>query len=294
MAQNSRSARREAIRQNRLYYTMYLRRFIAFAHNAVKFENLGDTPKRYIMRTLINYGAIAYDKETGLYLRFVPIGYDIYGLPQQYTLYGYNGYTVTRNPDEVVILRVNDIQEPIKPFLEIKAKRIVDYDLAILQNLEAIKTMTVYECSSDAQILSLVNQEESRRLGATVFFANKNAFGDTGIKASSTGAQYLVDKLQEAKQKELNEVYAALGTAVANTDKRERVQSVEVNTSLSYAKDSLFLNCDTFNYDAEYGGLKIRMKPNTSLIELWRNQNDNETDRVVKKETDGQKGKEDN
>lgn len=294
MAQNSRSARREAIRQNRLYYTMYLRRFIAFAHNAVKFENLGDTPKRYIMRTLINYGAIAYDKETGLYLRFVPIGYDIYGLPQQYTLYGYNGYTVTRNPDEVVILRVNDIQEPIKPFLEIKAKRIVDYDLAILQNLEAIKTMTVYECSSDAQILSLVNQEESRRLGATVFFANKNAFGDTGIKASSTGAQYLIDKLQEAKQKELNEVYASIGTAVANTDKRERVQTVEVNTSLSYAKDSLFLNCDTFNYDAKYGNLEIRMKPNTSLIELWRNQNDKENDRVVKTETDGQTSKEDN
>ena len=274
MAQNSRAARREAIRQNRLYYTMYLRRFIAFAHNAVKFENLGDTPKRYIMRTLINYGAIAYDKETELFLRFVPIGYDIYGLPEAYTLYGYNGYTVTRKPDEVVILRVNDIQEPIKPFLDIKAKRIVDYDLAILQNLEAIKTMTVYECKSEAQILSLVNQAESRRLGATVFFANSNAFGDTNVKVSNTGAQYLVDKLQEAKQKEINEVYAALGTAVANTDKRERVQAVEVNTSLSYAKDSLFLNCDTFNYDAEYGGLKVRMKPNTSLMELWGNQNE--------------------
>ena len=279
MAQNSRAARREAIRQNRLYYTMYLRRFIAFAHNAVKFENLGDTPKRYIMRTLINYGAIAYDKETELFLRFVPIGYDIYGLPEAYTLYGYNGYTVTRKPNEVVILRVNDIQEPIKPFLDIKAKRIVDYDLAILQNLEAIKTMTVYECKSDAQILSLVNQAESRRLGATVFFANSNAFGDTNVKVSNTGAQYLVDKLQEAKQKEINEVYAALGTAVANTDKRERVQAVEVNTSLSYAKDSLFLNCDTFNYDAEYGGLNVRMKPNTSLMELWSVQNeDNKKD----------------
>lgn len=283
MAQNSRAARREAIRQNRLYYSMYLRRFIAFAHNAVKFENIGDTPKRYIMRTLINYGAIAYDRETGLYLRFVPIGYDIYGLPESYTLYGYNGYTVTRKPEEVVILRVNDIQEPIKPFLDIKAKRIVDYDLAILQNLEAVKTMTVYECSSDAQILSLVNQAESRRLGATVFFANKNAFGDTNVKVSNTGAQFLVDKLQEAKQKEINEVYAALGTAVANTDKRERVQAVEVNTSLSYAKDSLFLNCDTFNYDAEYGNIPIRMKPNTSLIELWGNQNDkdNQKDNTV-------------
>lgn len=283
MAQNSRATRREAIRQNRLYYTMYLRRFIAFAHNAVKFENLGDTPKRYLMRTLINYGAIAYDKETELYLRFVPIGYDVYGLPTQYTLYGYNGFTVTRNPDEVVILRVNDIQEPIKPYLDIKVKRIVDYDLAILQNLDAIKTMTIYECSSDAQILSLVNMAESRRLGATAFFKNTNAMGDTGVKVSSTGATYLVDKLLEAKQKEINEVYATLGTAVANTDKRERVQALEVNTSLSYAKDCLMLNCDTFNYDAEYGKLAIRMRPNTSLIELW---SENNAEKDIQKDND--------
>lgn len=274
MANNSRQSRREAVRQNRLYYSMYLRRFVAFAHNSVRFDNLGDTPKRYLMRTLINYGAIAYDRETKLYLRFVPIGYDVYGLPQQYTLYGYNGFTVTRNPDEVVILRVNDIQEPIKPYLDIKTRRIVEYDMAILQNLEAIKTMTVYECSSDAQIASLINQAESRRIGATVFFANKNPLVGTDLKVSSTGAQFLVDKLQEAKQKEINEVYATLGTATANTDKRERVQNVEVNASLSYAKDSLLLNCDTFNYDAEYGGLDIRMKPNTSLIELWREQNE--------------------
>lgn len=275
--ENSRKARREAIRQNRLYYSMYLRRFIAFAHNAVMFDNLGDTPKRYIMHTLINYGAIAYDKETKLFLRFVPIGYDVYGLPTSYTLYGYNGLTLTRKPEEVVILRINDIQQPIKPYLELKAKRIVEFDMAILQNLDAIKTMTVYECSSDAQILSLVNEAESRRLGATVFFKNKNAYGDTGVKASSTGATYLVDKLQEAKQKELNEVYAMLGTATSNTDKRERVQGLEVNTSLSFAHDSLFLNIDTFNYDAQYGGLDIRMKPNTSLIELWQsnNQGDN-------------------
>ena len=273
---NSREIRREAKKNYKGLYANYLRRFVAYTHNAVKFENIGDLPKRYLMQVLINYGAIAYDKETGLYLRFVPIGYDVYGLPTQYTLYGFNGYTITREPEEVVILRVNDIQEPIKPYLQIKAQRITNYDLAILQNLEAIKTMTVYECGSDAQILSLINKAESRRIGATVFFENKNAFGNTDIKVSSTGVQYLVDKLQEARQKELNELYATIGTISANTDKRERVQGLEVNASMGYAYDSIFLNVDTFNYDAEYGGIPIRMKPNTSLLELWGNKNDKE------------------
>lgn len=271
---NSRAERREAQRKTRQLYANYLRRFIAFTHNSVEFENLGDLPKRYLMRTLINYGAIAFDKATGLYLRFVPIGYDVYGLPTQYTLYGYDGFTVTRQPDEVVILRVNDIQEPIKPYLMIKAERIVNYDMAILQNLEAVKTMTVVQGGTDSQILSLINKAESRRIGATLFFENKNALAGTQFTVSNTGAQYLIDKLQEARQKELNELYATIGTATSNTDKRERVQGLEVNASMSYAHDSLYLSIDTFNYDAKYGGLDIRMKPNTSLVDIWRKENE--------------------
>ena len=283
---NSREARREAKRETQALFTNYLRRFVAFAHNAVKFENLGDLPKRYLMRNLINYGAIAFDKQTGLYLRFVPIGYDIYGLPEQYQLYGVNGYTITRYPNEVVILRINDIQEPLKPYLIIKARRIAQYDNAILQNLDAIRTMTIYETENDANVLSLVNEAESRRIGATVFFKNKKAFAGTDLKVSSTGAQYLIDKLQEARQKELNELFASIGTASANTDKRERVQGLEVNASLSYAYDSLYLNVDTFNYDAEQGGIQIRMKPNTSLIDLWGKQNENNTDNKELKNKD--------
>lgn len=287
MSGTSRKERRDALKQSRLYYSIWLRRFIAFAHNSVKFENLGDTPKRYIMKVLINYGAIAYDKQTRLFLRFVQEGYDVYGLPERYTLYGYNGLTLSRSPDEVVILRINDLQEPIKPYLTLKANRITDFDMAIMQNLEAIKTMTIYECNSDGQALSLVNQAESRRIGATMFFANKNTFKDTNIKVANTGAQYLVDKLQIAKQREINEALSSLGMAVANTDRKERENDLEVNSLLSYSKDCLYLNIDTFNYDAKQGGLDIRMVANTSTDELWevkneknipKNNNDNKED----------------
>lgn len=280
MPYNSRSERRSAIRNNKRLFELYLHRFVAFAHNSVQFENLGETPKRYIMRVLINEGAIAYDKETGLFLRFVPIGYNIYGLPESYQLYGYNGFTVQRKPNEVVILRINDIQQPIKPYLKLGAERVVQFDTAIYQNLEAIRTMTVYECESDAQALSIINQAESRRVGATMFFANKNAFGGSSVKSSSTNAQYLVDKLQEARQKVLNEIYESLGMSVANTEKRERVQNNEIYASNARAIDSLLLNVDTFNYDAEYGGLDIRMIPNMSSIDLFnKEETENEIDK---------------
>ena len=37
----------------------------------------------------------------------------------------------------------------------------------------------------------------------------------------------------------------------------------------SYAVDSVAVEVDTFNYDAEQGGLDIRMRTNTSAIKMW-------------------------
>lgn len=239
------------------------------------------------MKILIENGAIAYDKETGLYLRFTPSGtLDTYGLPTAYTLWGYDGLTLTRKPDEIVILRINDISEPIKPYLQLQAEKVVKFDTAIEQNLEAIRTMTIFECDSDNQALQMVNQAENRRIGATLFFQRRSSFSGVQTSATNTNAQYLIDKLMEARQKVLNETYASIGIATANTDKRERVQGLEVNTSLSFAMDSVYLITDTFNYDAERGGLSIRMYPNTSLIDLWGDKGENEN----KKDTSKDKG----
>lgn len=269
-AYNSRAARREAQKRANANFSINLRWLIALTHNAVAFENLpDDLPKRYLMRNLIDYGSIAYDKQTKLFLRYVASGIDIYGLPQNYTLYGYNGYSITRKPEEVVILRINDISEPIKPFLYEQAQRISDYDTAIKQNLEAIRTMTIAEVDSDSALLSLVNEAEARRIGSTIVYKNTKSMQGSKLSCTNTGAQYLIDKLQEARQRVINETLARLGVASANTEKRERVQSTEVNASLGYAVDSVAVEVDTFNYDAEQGGLDIRMRTNTSAIKMW-------------------------
>ena len=111
-----------------------------------------------------------------------------------------------------------------------------------------------------------------------MFIENKDIMKGSGIKVAGTGAQFLVDKLQECRQREINELYSSLGTATVNTDKRERIQGAEVNTSIEYAYDSIMINCDTFNYDAKYGGINIRMKPNTGIIKIWNGVNKDEKD----------------
>lgn len=278
MATNSRTARREAEKKRRVYVQNYLDRFTTLFHNAVEVIDV-KAPKRYILEVLFNQGAIAYDKQTELYLPFVSLGIDVYGLPQAYNLIGFNGVTFMRKPDEVVILRANDKQVPLCRYFQQQCEKLVDLDLAIEQNLDAIRTMTIAEVDDESQMLTLANMYESRRLGATVCYVNKNPTQGSQLRTYTTGAQYLVDKLQEARKIVLNETLSTIGISVANTDKKERVQSMEVLASQGYAFDCLNALIDTFNYDAEQGAISDRLKANTSLYDtVEQSQESNKTE----------------
>ena len=107
------------------------------------------------------------------------------------------------------------------------------------------------------------NMIESRRIGATVAFVNKNAMAGNEVVLQSTGAQYLVDKLQEARRKVWDETMERLGIASGNKDKQQRVQTSEIDVNAIYSRDMLNVLVDTFNYDAEYAEVPIRLEPNT-------------------------------
>lgn len=281
MAINSRTARREAEQRRKEYVETYCNRFAVLFHNSVVIENLPkDLPKRYLLKILLQQGGIAYDKETKLFLPYVVGGIDVYGLPTWYNLIGFNGFTVRRERDKVVILRANDLKFPLQSYLDQQIEKIVDFDMAISQNLEAIKTMTVAEVNDGSTMLSMANEMESRRIGATVIFQNKSANLGNEVKVQSTGAQYLVDKLLEARKEILNETMQAIGLSVANTDKRERVQTSEILASQLYTKDCIQTLIDTFNYDAEVGGLSIRLKGNTAVLDAIELEQENDNKEV--------------
>ena len=268
MATNSREARREAEQKRKNYFDNYMAEFCYLFHNAVEVENLPlDLPKRYLLKILLTKGGIAYDKQTKLFLPFVEKGIDVYGLPLSYTLIGFNGTNLTRNPNEVVILRANDLKYPIELYLLQQCGKLVEYDMAIEQNLEAIKTMTIAEVSDEAQLLSLTNLAQAKRVGATLVVKNKNSLAGAELKVSSTGAEYLIDKLRQDRKECLNETLSRIGINVANVDKKERVQDAEIRASQGYALDSLNVLISTFNHDAKLGGLEIRLKGKTSLYE---------------------------
>ena len=260
----------------------YENRLSAIFDNSVKVESLPqDLPQRYLMRTLREKGAIAYDPATGLWLPFVKDGVDIYGLPTHYNLIGYNGFTTRRAAAEVIILRANNLRYPVQSYIDIQIDKLVEFDMAIYQNLDAIKTMSVIETPSKAMEQTIKNAAESRRIGASIVYVNEKLQIQNKCEVMSTGAEYLVDKLLQDRSEIWNNTLAYLGVATANTEKRERVQTAEVLASNGYAYDCLNILIDTFNHDAEVGGLSIRLLPNSiiheqieaSLTELDQGQN---------------------
>lgn len=259
-----------AFEKRKAYEDDYRSLFSMLFHNSVLVEELPeDLPKRYLLRVLKNRGAIAYDKETKLFLPFSREGIDVYGLPKTYILIGYNGLVLTRKPDEVVILRANDLEYSLEKYIENQVHKLVDYDMAIEQNLEAIKTMTFAEVANQAQLLSLENLQNARKIGATLVYVNKKSLTGVELKTQSTGATYLIDKLRQDRKECMNETLSTIGINVANVDKKERVQNAEIRASQGFAMDCISTLVETFNHDAKIGGLKIKLVANTTLFKEY-------------------------
>lgn len=267
MANNTRQATRDALIKRKKYENDYRALFSMLFHNSIVVENLPkDLPKRYLLRVLKNRGAIAYDKQSKVFLPFTKEGVDLYGLPKYYSLIGYNGFIVRRTAEEVVILRANDLEYSVEEYIESQVKKLVDYDMAIEQNLEAIKTMSVMQVGDEKQLLSVANMQMAKRIGATIVYVNKKSMTGAEMNVQQTGAKYLIKDLREDRKGCMNETLSTIGINVANVDKKERVQDAEIRASQGFALDCISTLIETFNHDAEIGGLKIRLRGNTSLF----------------------------
>lgn len=248
-------------------YVFYNNFFVSLFHNAVKIEG-GENPppKRYLLQQLLARGGIAFDYQTQLYLPYNGALIDVYGLPKKYNLFGYNGYNIWRDTNEVCILRANDNALPFADYFKNQAMKIANFDMKIEQNLEASSTTTLIAVEDESQILSLQNAFDSKRRGSVGIFLKKNLLNN--FEVVDTKAEYFVDKLLEDRQKIINSTLTVLGIGSANTDKRERVQSTEIEASNFLAEDMLKILVDTFNYDAEQGKISIRLIKNTTLSQF--------------------------
>ena len=227
-------------------------------------------------------GSVGYDKLSKRFYYVYGEGIDEYGNPTILNLITANGKTIRRpasydnNPDGAYILKAYPFGFSLSGLIEKATDFISECDTAIGQNLEACKTPYIVVCKNADLRKSFDTAIEKKSLGQAVIVVNED-IGD-GLKAVNITTNYLVDKFVEARDHEENKLLNKLGILTANTAKKERVQSAEVNSTLNVSSDYIYLFIDTFNKQCDTYDLPFKMVFNGSMEELYEDDGDSMTD----------------
>lgn len=227
----------------------------------------------FLKRGLFENGAMGYDKLTKQWYYVYGQGLNEFGDPTELVLVTANGKTITRKAyyedDADGAYRVMAL--PVAMSMSQLIKETTDFmqncDVAMRQNLEACKTPYIVVCKNEDMRLSFEQALQQKVLGQACIVVSED-LGD-GLKAVDIGVNYLVDKFREARDAERDTLLTKVGILTANTDKKERVQSAEVNSALGQASDYIYLLIDTFNKQCKTYGIDYKMLFNGSMEEIY-------------------------
>lgn len=263
-------------------YGVYSRfeEYLNLLMNAVKVVSADDSEINYevetfLKRGLFENGAMGYDKITKQWYYVYGEGLNEYGNPTQLVLVTANGKSFYRDAyydnNSEGAYRVMAL--PISMSMSMLIKETTDFmtncDVAMRQNLEACKTPYIVVCKNEDLRLSFEQALQQKVLGQACIIVSED-LGD-GLKAVDVGVNYLIDKFAEARDTERDTLLTKLGILTANTDKKERVQSAEVNANLGQASDYIYLLIETFNKQCKTYDLPFKMVFNGSMEEIYIN-----------------------
>lgn len=248
--------------------------------NAVKI-NVKSTGKaleyateHYVKYGLFDGGAMGYDKIAKKWASCYGEGLNEQGNPTQLIFVTANGKTWTRkayykNKDDgaYMVKALPNATMTMSSLIKETTDFMTNCDVAMRQNLEACKTPYIVVCKDEDLKLSFEQALQQKQEGQAVVVVSEQ-LGD-GLKSIDIGVNYLCDKFKEIRDEERNTLLNKLGIMTNSIEKRERVQSAEVNATIGQATDYIYLLIDTFNKQCETYGLDFEMKLNGSLEEIY-------------------------
>lgn len=217
---------------NNLTFRQYLDRLTELSISMFEWRNLPSTvDARYIELQLFETGCMVYfddDVLGNLCLNCLYNGqFDVYGNPISRRAYSrYNNYQKILSPDNSAViwnnyLHTNSIMQVIQ-----YAKRLYNLDRIIDVNANAQKTPVLVQ-ATEKQRLTMLNLYKEYDGNAPFIFGDKNLDLNT-LKAISTGAPYVCDKIYQLKTQIWNEALTYLGISNINIQKKERLITDEV------------------------------------------------------------------
>ena len=197
----------------------------------------------FIEESLYRYGkaCVVKDNEIGIKaLNVTAAGkLNLYYLPVKVNCFS-TGYNKIYDFDDVVYIMNNELQKPTKDTLTLFAARLYETERTTDVNLQAQKTPVLIEGDKNT-LLTLKNIYMQYSGNMPVIYGNKNFDVSSKLNVLRTDAPYVVDKLDTHKDKIWNDCMTFLGINNANTSKKERLVTSEVESNDQLI--NYYLNC---------------------------------------------------
>lgn len=285
----------QALSNNIFKESIYFFRVKHLATTMFKWTGLpDDITEQFIENTLFEYGEIGFTRHLGKYIVSKinqDGGLNLYDVPTAYTLTGsdglngerYNGeisQNVSKYPkDEIVIPIRNNISSLstsvlVRPFIE----RFTEIDISIDMNIKQQKYPVMVFTEEGQEIThKIFTQKQSE--GLPWIYLTKD-FDARNFQCFNPNIPFVADKMRIEKNYVWREIFEMLGINHANTEKRERLNTDEVNAN----NQALDLMCDSF--------LSTRQRARDLINQIWGT--DVQVERRVKRIEDYIEGDEDN
>lgn len=246
--------------------------FFALAFNAFKVDNETFRKARVIKRQLLLNNYVGYDKIANEWFRATPIikANELYPRYAQFHLE--DGRVIDRelsyepNGNFYLIQGLAASNISWARIIHNHTDLMFDCDIAIRQNLNATKTAEIVTGDKET-LLSLKHAIQDQQAGFPVIVITEKLA--EGLKFQPTQTAVTFPIIYQFRQQVRDSLLNKLATLTANTEKRERVQSAEVNAGVSECEDYIYSFLDNVNEQFKSYGLPVRLVNNTSLEELF-------------------------
>ena len=267
----------QMIKNNQIYID-YLDRLKLIATSLFTWEGLDEVAgvgaSRFLELVLYENGRAMFTKDDELgyiVLKVLPDDkFNIYMLPTKVQGFSFE-FNKDYDFDDIVYIMNNNLCKPTFETLRLIAYRLYEVETTIETNLIAQKTPVLIEGDTKT-ILTLKNVYMQYSGNIPFIFGSKKFDINNKLNVLRTDAPYLLDKLALHKHEVWDEMLTFLGINNANTDKKERLITDEVNSNnelINYYLNCFYkprkMACDELN--KKYG-LNVKVTLNQDIKKL--------------------------
>ena len=190
-----------------------------------------------IEETLFDKGSCLFFKDDNLGYMALPVApankLNVYRKPTNFRAIG-NNYTKEYNVDNSVLIKNNTLKKPTFDIVDYYTSKLADIELTKDLHRNAHKTPLVLETTEDT-LLTAKNIFKKIHANEPVIFKNRTrGEGEVGVNVLNANVNYINDKLEDDYHNYEARILTALGLDNYVEDKKERVQSAEVESQQEY------------------------------------------------------------